>query len=442
MGNSNRKLQLMNEHAAEMEMIRNKHEAEKKLLIEKLALQYNLEKYKTEIERLAKLDAYHYDIEKRQLEAKIRERDQFHEREKIKNEYTFKNNQKALSNEELKINHIHNENILKENNRNDNKNTEMKMDFEKEKYKIKIQEMDILMKRENEAEKNRQDCDNVRKNNENNFKCNIKEIDRKARKDGFEHEANIQGINNNYLLRKSENDNKFILKEKEINNEYDIRRRDLMIKENKDKYDFENRNSEIENKYKLENNKINYQTALLEKKYLKEEMKIKNEHELNIEESKRKTQKLEKDAELEKIKLELQHEEKNLESEKQFTEKMTQMKNGQDKEIEIIKNNHEEKMKKMENDEKEREHQRNIERMKVTAEIQASLNMINLNIMKEFKAMNEKGQENNSSNYNGNNMQFPFVFPMFGMGNMAPNNMNNSSFGFMNMMNNYQKPEK
>ena len=92
MGNSNRKLQLMNEHAAEMEIIRNKHEAEKKLLIEKLTLQFNLEKYKAEIERLAKLDAYHYDIEKKQLEAKIREKDQFHEREKIKNEYALINN--------------------------------------------------------------------------------------------------------------------------------------------------------------------------------------------------------------------------------------------------------------------------------------------------------------------------------------------------------------
>ena len=93
MGNSNRKLQLMNEHAGEMEMIRNKHDlAEKKLLIEKLCLHYNLEKNKAEIERLARLVAYHYEIEKRQLEAKIREREQFHEREKIKNEYAFRNN--------------------------------------------------------------------------------------------------------------------------------------------------------------------------------------------------------------------------------------------------------------------------------------------------------------------------------------------------------------
>ena len=43
-------------------------------------------------------------------------------------------------------------------------------------------------------------------------------------------------------------------------------------------------------------------------------------------------------------------------------------------------------------------------------------------------------------------MQFPLVFPMFGMNNMAPNNMSFLPFGFpfmnMNMMNNYQKPEK
>ena len=130
----------------------------------------------------------------------------------------------------------------------------------------------------------------------------------------------------------------------------------------------------------------------------------------------------------------------------QHDEKMTQMKNGQDKEIEIIRNDHEVVMKKMENDEKEREHQRNIENMKVMAELQRQNNMLYLNMMKEVKAMNEKGQDNNSSNNNGNNMQFPFTFPMFGMNNMFPNNMNNSAFSFpfmnMNMMNNYQKPEK
>jgi hypothetical protein len=147
---------------------------------------------------------------------------------------------------------------------------------------------------------------------------------------------------------------------------------------------------------------------------------------------------------LEKIKQQSQYEAKILESKNQHEEIMTQMKNGQDKEKIIINNNHEVLVKKMEAEERERESQRNIESMNVMAGLQGQFAMLNLNIMKELKAMNEKGQDNNCSINNGNNMQFPFVFPMFGMNNMIPNNMNNSPFGFpfMNMMNNYQKPEK
>ena len=92
MGNSNKKAQLMREHEAEMALIRNKHdENEKKLLIEKLALEHNLEKHKAEIARLAKLDALQYQAEIKNIESKIRQNDQYHEREKIKNEYNFIN---------------------------------------------------------------------------------------------------------------------------------------------------------------------------------------------------------------------------------------------------------------------------------------------------------------------------------------------------------------
>ena len=98
----------------------------------------------------------------------------------------------------------------------------MKLNFEAEKSKINNQEM----QRENEAEKNK----NVRKNNENNFQCNIREINSKAKKDFFEHEKNMQNINNNFLLNKSENDNKFTLREKELNIEFIIGQRDLMKK--------------------------------------------------------------------------------------------------------------------------------------------------------------------------------------------------------------------
>ena len=462
MGNSNRKLQLMNEHEAEMAMIRNKHdENERKLLIEELALKYNLEKFKAEIERLARLDAYHYNIEKKKIEAEIRKNDQYHKREETKIKNNFINSQKALSNEELKINHMHNENILKENNRNENKNTEMKYQFENEKNKIKNQQMDIIMQRDNEAEKNRQDYENVRKNNENNFQCNMNEINRKARKDNFEHEENMQNINNKFILDKSEIDNKFILRKEELNNKYDIKKRKLLRKENKDKLEYENRKTEIENKYRLENNKITLQTALIDKIYHKKEIEINNKHVLDVEDSKRKTQQLELDIELEKNKQQSQYEAKILESKNQHEEKMAQMKIGQDKEITIINNNHEVLIKKMEADEKEREFQRNKELMILNAQIQRGNAMMFANINKSNQAMNEKGQENNSSINNGNNMQIPIGFQNFGMNNMGPYYMNNSPFGcpscmnmnmmntspygfpsYMNMMNNYQKPEK
>ena len=455
MGNSNKKAQLMREHQAEMAMIRNKHdENEKKLLIEKLALEHNLEKHKAEIARLAKLDALQYQAEIKNIEAKIRQNDQYHEREKIKNEHNFINEQKSLSNEELKINHIHNENIIKENNRNDNKNTEMKLDHEKEIHKIKNEELDIILKRENEAEKNKQNYENISKNNENNFQCNCMEIKRKGRKDDYEHEENQQNIANNFLLNKIELDNNFVIREKELNNEFIIRQRDLNRKENKDKLEYENRKLELENQKNLDNNKFSLMRDLYDKIYHKKEMEIKNEHDLNIDESKRKTQQLEADIQLAKSQLKYQYDKQILDSELQHKETMTQMENGQVKELEIIKNNHQIIMKKMEMEEKEIEDKRNKETMLLYAQLQRENAMIFSNIN---KAMNGKDQENNSSNNNGNNI--PNGFPMFGMNYMPPyymnkspyefpsymNMMNNSPFEFspyMNMMNNYQKPEK
>ena len=454
MGNSNRKAQLMREHEAELALIRNKHdENEKKLLIEKLALEHNLEKHKAEIARLAKLDALQYQAEIKNIESKTRQNDQYHEREKIKNEHNFINEQKSLSNEELKINHIHNENILKENNRNDNKNTQMKNDLEKAIHKLKNEQMDIMMKRENEAEKNRQNYENIRKNNENNFQSNCMEIKRKERKDNFEHEENKQNNDNNFLLNKSEIDNNFVIREKELNNEFIIRQRDLNIKENKDKLEYENRKLELENQKNLDNNKFALIRDLYDKKYHKKEMEIKYEHDLNMEESKKQTLKLESEIQLAKTQLQYQYDKQILESNHQHNEKMTQMKNGQEKELEIINNNYQIIMKKMEMEGKEREDKRNKEAMLLSAQLQRENAMIFSYIN---KTMSGKGQENNSSNNNGN---IPNGFPMFGMNYMPPyymnkssyefpsymNMMNNSPFGFpsyMNMMNNYQKPEK
>ena len=82
MGNSNEKARLMYEHEEEMAQISNmKDIREKEILLKEKMEQYNLEKHKAEIERLANLDRLHYQAELKQLEAQIRKNDQMHERE-------------------------------------------------------------------------------------------------------------------------------------------------------------------------------------------------------------------------------------------------------------------------------------------------------------------------------------------------------------------------
>ena len=73
---------LENDHKAELEKIRGQQEAG----------QQNLHIDKAEIERLAKLDAFHYDLEKRKLEAKIRSNKQLSNSEMRLVHYLFFNN--------------------------------------------------------------------------------------------------------------------------------------------------------------------------------------------------------------------------------------------------------------------------------------------------------------------------------------------------------------
>ena len=78
MGDSNKIVQLMREHEAEMAMISNKfNENLQKLLIENLALEHNLEKHKAEIARLVKLDALQYQAEIKNIESKIKQNAQY-----------------------------------------------------------------------------------------------------------------------------------------------------------------------------------------------------------------------------------------------------------------------------------------------------------------------------------------------------------------------------
>ena len=116
MGNSGEKLKY--EHIEALELIRNTHDIKKqKILTEENIHKFGLEKHRIEIERLINLDNHHYDIEKRQIEAMIRKSDQFHEREKIKIDNDYKNNQKALDNQKYNIKCRFEENRIKEMNK-------------------------------------------------------------------------------------------------------------------------------------------------------------------------------------------------------------------------------------------------------------------------------------------------------------------------------------
>ena len=169
MGNDLEMQDLMNQHYEEMQSINNEHDIKQKqiLLNEKIA-EYNLEKHRREIERLAKLDRYHFEAEVQKIRAGIRKNDQFHEREsKI-------------------INNVHIENMTKEANRNDNANNKMKLDFT-------IQEMDKKLYHKRELTK----INNIHEENNskinNNLELNMATI-------YSNHEKNMTRMNYNHEI--------------------------------------------------------------------------------------------------------------------------------------------------------------------------------------------------------------------------------------------------
>ena len=132
------KIRINNAHLETMERIRSENDIkQRQLLIEEKAKEFDLEKYKLEIQRLANLDKQNYDLEVKRILARQREKDQLHEREKIRMDNEYKNKQKELSNNELKIRNTHEEEMLKEKNRNDNENTRIKLNHIIEKKKLK-----------------------------------------------------------------------------------------------------------------------------------------------------------------------------------------------------------------------------------------------------------------------------------------------------------------
>ena len=106
---------MKNDYLEELENSRKEYEIkEKQLLNEQKSKEYELQKRKLEIERLQNLNKYKHDLEIKRLEAMKREKEQLHERDKIK---VANNNKLRQKSENIKMN-LQNDSSFNNNNRN------------------------------------------------------------------------------------------------------------------------------------------------------------------------------------------------------------------------------------------------------------------------------------------------------------------------------------
>ena len=434
MGNSNEKARLMYEHEEEMAQISNmKDIREKEILLKEKMEQYNLEKHKAEIERLANLDRLHYQAELKQLEAQIRKNDQMHERElqKIKND--FLNNQKALDNDRQKINNIHEENLLLINNRHNIEENKLKLDFQLGITQLKNQELEIRLNAQNEKDKNDQIYQLNKYKLQSNHEMKCIELNNIAKQNNEKHQENLIQLNNKHIENLKEIVNRDINEKKKLDYDREIKMSEIDRKKKRDTEKFEIKMVQIKRQMEKENNQYKFESKKMEKTYDNQMLKEKQHHELVLKESEKQTKILE-DQGKERI-MKLENERVKLETEKEL-EKIK------------IQNEYELKKKQMENEEKDKEEEREIRRQQRQREdalfykqLEAQTANINIQIYKAFNSINQKGQENSKENSNLNNFPIPFInqsFNNMGMG------MNNSEFGFsfnnmMNMMNNNNK---
>lgn len=90
----------------------------------------------------------------------------------------------------------------------------MKLDFQIENYKCKNEQTDILLKRENEHERNRLNFQfNMHKENLN-FQKNVMEQDTIRIRDNKIHEENMKDISNSFILGMNKTNKNFIIQQK------------------------------------------------------------------------------------------------------------------------------------------------------------------------------------------------------------------------------------
>ena len=146
------------------------------------------------------------------------------------------------------------------------------------------------------------------------------------------------------------------------------------------------------------------------------------------------------DNEWKRIQKKSHHKEKMSKMEQQYQDKYKEKMDQSNKEHEII-------MKRMDNEEKEREPKLKLESRPPMVHIQTKASRIYLEILKIASSLNsnqqgeEKPNNNNSQNMNYSGFQFPFLDPMFWMNNMFGIPFMNMDKG-MNSMNSEEKKEK
>ena len=414
-------------HKEEIERIRNMHdENAQELAIKRIIAENNYKIEYQKVMRLIKLDEYDFQKVVKQLEVERRKNDQLDARETKRIQNQHEENMKSLNNEELKIYNEYKQvirkleddkeiNTLKENNRFINEKDKMKLDYEAQMKHLENEELDIVNKRRNEKIRDEQQYLNKNKELENNHEISMEEIFRKRHKDEIENERLTQEfalkdkrekekIHNDYLIKDKELEDKYAIRTKEINNDFIIKNKELKREEKKDKYNFVLKKMEIEEKGKQDER--HFQTQM-------EEMK--NNHKLTLQANEIAAKKSEIDINHKHEKEMNEFHKLNKQIEFQNQESLKKLDNDKEIEIKKIETKSEERIKELDLLKSESDHNYELQKQQMAQQFQIQISMINMGIFPQYNLMNQNNKNEKPSEENNKSQNVPVFSPMFGM---------------------------
>jgi len=413
-------------HKEETERIRNMRDINaQELAIKRIIAENNYKIEYQKVMRLIKLDEYEYQKVIKYLEVERRKNDQLDAREKKRIQNQHEENMKGLNNEELKICNEFKQvirkldddkeiNTLKENNRFINEKDKMKLDYEAQMKHLENEELDIVNKRRNEKIRDEQEYLNKNKELENNHEISMEEIFRKRHKDEIENERLTQEfalkdkrekekIHNDYLIKDKELEDKYAIRTKEINNDFIIKNKELKREEKKDKYNFVLKKTEIEEKGKQDER--HFQTQM-------EEMK--NNHKLTLQANEIAAKKSEIDINHKHEKEMNELHKLNKQMEFQNQESLKKLDNDKEIEIKKIETKSEERIKELDLQKSEMDHKYDLQKQQNAQEFQIKMGMISMGFF-QYNLMNQNNKNEKPSEENNKSQNVPVFSNMFGM---------------------------